>query len=523
MKPNLCYFAKRENLFNLDLKFQLKISDMKKTLYLLVMLFTSCTIIDDSTELYNIPHNQIIDEAYSFEAITAKDVWSTHNTIEEMQEACQIPDDYLKCMTTRSLVETCMKYPLFGNYLAYNDQFEGIMQVMSGFNGFKELRSRSDAAEELLKYYASMDVESINAQTKSEAYSNIVQGNSVIHFDYIELVLMSGAYSSIDTEDIEELRFIAEEKLQNKINSQGLFGYESIYKTGIIIDCAKSISNTICKSDGYVVDTTYWFNKFKDNYYNDNGSIATNGVYTKEGQYIEVLNRSNLTEAEILTRQQYLVHMYPNAIILSPASSRYNGHAYAWHMSDGGEECWINATTDDSPQLVNSNIKNYWTNDYYWQTHDPLFAQKILYISGSSTHSATRSNVVGKYESKWGDLPLVRHAPDYCPYQGTKLYFTHNATTGLLVCSSGNGETSVGESNNYYPAQELTSEVSYRDWEILTAKGTDAVEDGKANIYTNGNVATISFNYPGLYQIFYRSYNSRNYLIGEYFFEPIVE
>ena len=45
----------------------------------------------------------------------------------------------------------------------------------------------------------------------------------------------------------------------------------------------------------------------------------------------------------------------------------------------------------------------------------------------------------------------------------------------------------------------------------------------KASISTNGNIATISFNFPGLYQIFYRSYNSLNYLVGEYFFEPIVE
>ncbi|MBR5610293.1 MAG: hypothetical protein IKW65_02065 [Bacteroidales bacterium] len=496
---------------------------MKKALFLMLISIVSCTVLENGTFLSDGMQKEIIDEPYSFETITATNVWKQHNTFEEMQKACQIPHEYLENMTTRSLVETCIKYPLFGNYMAYNDQFDGVKAVMAGFNGFEELKSRDDAAEELLKYYASMDVEIIGAQTKSDAYSDLVKGNSVMHVDFMELVLMSGVFPSVIVDNSDELRNIAESKLLSKINNNTSFSDESILKTGVIIDVLDKVSEVVCKSSDYVIDTLYWFNEFKKNYYN--GNVAPSGVYTKGGQYIEIINRGELTDADLLTRQQYLVRIYPNAIILSEASDMYNGHGYAWHMSDGGSECWINSVTMSEPDIMNGNIRKYWTNDYYWQTYAPEFAQKILYVSASASdcHTAVRSSVAGKYESKWGGLPLVRHEPNYCPYIGSKLYFTHNVTTGLLVCSSGNGETSVGESSDYYPAQEPSTSIAYREWEILTAKGTNAVEDGKASISTNGNVATISFNFPGLYQIFYRSYNSLNYLVGEYFFEPIVE
>ena len=41
-------------------------------------------------------------------------------------------------------------------------------------------------------------------------------------------------------------------------------------------------------------------------------------------------------------------------------------------------------------------------------------AEKIFYYAGD--HSAVKSTThAGKYESKWGAMPLVRHSPEYGP------------------------------------------------------------------------------------------------------------
>lgn len=86
-------------------------------------------------------------QTFSFDSVTKPEIWKTFQTLEEMQSACQIPDDVLSNLSTEELVQICMDYPLFGNYLAYDNETFGIKKVMAGFNGFTELKKRTDAAE----------------------------------------------------------------------------------------------------------------------------------------------------------------------------------------------------------------------------------------------------------------------------------------------------------------------------------------------------------------------------------------
>ena len=79
-------------------------------------------------------------QTFSFDSVTKPEIWKTFQTLEEMQSACQIPDDVLSNLSTEELVQICMDYPLFGNFSAYNDELVGIKKVMDGFNGFTELK-----------------------------------------------------------------------------------------------------------------------------------------------------------------------------------------------------------------------------------------------------------------------------------------------------------------------------------------------------------------------------------------------
>ena len=51
----------------------------------------------------------------------------------------------------------------------------------------------------------------------------------------------------------------------------------------------------------------------------------------------------------------------PNANIISPPTSTYNCHSYAWNICDGGETCQIWPYTNSGE----INLEKYWTQDYY--------------------------------------------------------------------------------------------------------------------------------------------------------------
>lgn len=97
--------------------------------------------------------------------------------------------------------------------------------------------------------------------------------------------------------------------------------------------------------------------------------------------------------------------------IISDPTSRYNCHAYAWHLKEGNNnQVWINRGSNDS------NLKKYWDMNVgcFIETTSEAEAEKIYYYTGD--HSAVKSLVVGKYESKWGQLHVIRHLPNQVPY-----------------------------------------------------------------------------------------------------------
>ncbi|TCO07124.1 T9SS type A sorting domain-containing protein [Natronoflexus pectinivorans] len=136
-------------------------------------------------------------------------------------------------------------------------------------------------------------------------------------------------------------------------------------------------------------------------------------LYTPNGSPVQTLIRSEgSTEWITITTNQYKV-AYGEENVLAPASQRYNCHNYAWHMSEGNTEIvWMN----QYDSYGNSNVWKYWTDGSYVETTENN-GEKIFYYNGD--HSAIKSKTVaGKYESKWGSAPLMRHYPT----QGPSIY-----------------------------------------------------------------------------------------------------
>lgn len=75
-------------------------------------------------------------------------------------------------------------------------------------------------------------------------------------------------------------------------------------------------------------------------------------IYTPMGSLVPdtYIVEESLTPADIVYMNSKLTIQYPNAQKLEEATSTYNCHAYAWHISEGGNRVWIvyyTATAED--------------------------------------------------------------------------------------------------------------------------------------------------------------------------------
>jgi len=148
------------------------------------------------------------------------------------------------------------------------------------------------------------------------------------------------------------------------------------------------------------------------------------------------------TAAQIAALNQYALNTFPNATIVSNASTTYNCHGYAWHITEGGNNTWIGYNTTTAEDI-------YWTDDSYYEIACQLPDSKVSYASDN--HSAITTTTTNIFQSKWGNLPLMLHDKDYTSYNSstlkyykktftvqapslcTSLDYTLNAPTGTTV------------------------------------------------------------------------------------------
>lgn len=72
---------------------------------------------------------------------------------------------------------------------------------------------------------------------------------------------------------------------------------------------------------------------------------------------------------------------YNGAILVGSPSYQYNCHAYAWHVSEGGEKVWIGFDGSKAEDI-------YWTDGSYIEVPESK-ATKVSYHE-SGNHSAIR-------------------------------------------------------------------------------------------------------------------------------------
>lgn len=141
-------------------------------LILLIILITITINAQQNDDIYNFPLKPGMPE------------WKELKTHEEMLKVLQLPANVIKAISTGSLIQTCLNYPLFSDMWAHDNIKKGFIQLRKDFAGFNELLNRKDALEELLKLYDKMDPNLI-----SEKSTLLDKGRYTAEFCKIELIL----------------------------------------------------------------------------------------------------------------------------------------------------------------------------------------------------------------------------------------------------------------------------------------------------------------------------------------------
>lgn len=95
------------------------------------------------------PCSILVDGIYQYPTEPADPSWSK----ERKKEYWDIPEDILKCISTKGLVESCFSTPKAAYIIASNGCQDGYNLVKSACRGYDELELRDDAAEELINKY----------------------------------------------------------------------------------------------------------------------------------------------------------------------------------------------------------------------------------------------------------------------------------------------------------------------------------------------------------------------------------
>lgn len=181
---------------------------------LFLLLLISCSKDEDEIQQSNWnPFN--ITDAYKYPILPGTDEWKKFGSTAEMVEACQIPAEILKSISTEGLLESLLNYPFVTDYI-----FSDILQI--AFNniknenkGFAELYSRNDVFKVVTERYKSMSLD------KGKIYPPYFLGepsaNQIAFQTYEFFIFQDEFLVGLNENQQSEVFNLVYEKLQKKI------------------------------------------------------------------------------------------------------------------------------------------------------------------------------------------------------------------------------------------------------------------------------------------------------------------
>lgn len=173
---------------------------------------------DDSSEFwFPVPEgylNKKTDEKKYVSSINPDDTpeqWDALEDAVQMREVSQIPADILETVSTDELVLYCMNYNLFIDFMLFDTMQDGMENVRSDYNGIRELMTRPDAAESLIRLYKLYDLDEQKARDSV----------GCIRLCYLEAMLcMPEILNSLTAKQAKELAAACAQKINKIVNDE---------------------------------------------------------------------------------------------------------------------------------------------------------------------------------------------------------------------------------------------------------------------------------------------------------------
>lgn len=344
--------------------------------------------------------------------------WYSFSDVNERKAALAIPNDCLNGIRTSELLELCLDYPYLMDFFAYNSSEKGLNALMSDFNGFKELLNREDLMPCLIE-----SIKGVN-KTLTDSRNDIEDIGSYTLRCCVLFILMDRTLSVDNLTEEQALQ------LTETINALSTI---EVMQESVALNVLQHVSQRLTSS-------TYYDNVYFD-WIDACFSLVERNTPNQCPVYAYKLISSDYSSGEKSSYRSYTISHYPGVSIVDEATRKYNCHAYAWHITQGNndDKLWIgHGAISHNPE---SCPDPYWETGSYYEV-DESEATIVTYMKyGIITHSAIRIDS-NEYLSKWGALPLVRHAPtnvpsDYgLPYKYYKRYYRPSLSGPALFNTS---------------------------------------------------------------------------------------
>jgi len=497
---------------------------MKRINYFRLLIFVALFIIECNSLAQN------YEVTWDYPIAPGSKEWKSIPDFVDRLSLLNIPDDQLELINTDQLVRICLNYPYWGFIFTRNTFQSGYEFIKKNFNGFRELESRPNAAQYLLKEYKKM-----NPTEFSSELTDGEKGWYMARFTYIELLLAQ--YSILNNIDDETKNQLIDESAKKFVekessSSYGIIGLSTTaYIIGRIIYSRDSnffvLNNderaeieeflnscTIENKDFY--DHIVYLTKdyFQDEKAFPIPSVLSSDLYkayleqppmppygSKKDTIIRTPKGENVNATVYSDDPEWVEYFeyYADSMItangwdatrLAPATHTYNCHGYAWYVSEKDENdnnVWIASILEVEKYFTG--LKSYDssqdTSEYYVKVYYPY-----------DNHSAVSTPNPDNFISKWGMLPLYLHKRTDCPYPQHYLqYYKLNPTfTGSTSVLCNNVQRTFSTDITNMTGAEFTWEKGShlasicgggtKDY-FFTVKG-----DGNGDTYVNFEIST---------------------------------
>lgn len=327
--------------------------------------------------------DDLVNTPYEYPIVPGTPEWFEMKSFPEKIEACKIPEDKAKSMSTEALTETILNHPLWPLYFCY--EMDSVYDIYRDdlIAALQELETRDDADELLLERYqadqvapmAVYDAETFETSSKS---------------DYLEILL-------------------AQPVFYDNLNEAQLTTLDETVAQKAAIRKA---------SDDYTENSVFY--SILDA--QQNGAISSRGVsatvYTPKGHPVSVRIEDKETNLDTQKYTEKMRKYFTNLVVDQDANYKYNCHSYAWYSMLPSNPYWM-----DDPSI-------YWGDGSYVKTTPaigsvPANNLRGFFKTGSDKRTWHSVVVVGRYsgsinpysqnlnlckvKSKWGKGPTYIH------------------------------------------------------------------------------------------------------------------